>query len=76
MQKPGNDYYSVIVSIQVLICFYLIILYPKMEGRNQSILDQVNQNSFSGSMVVVLTIQIILMIVERFIYKSKKFIEK
>lgn len=39
MQKPGHDYYSIIVSVQIIICLYLILFYPNMEGQNLTIVD-------------------------------------
>jgi hypothetical protein len=44
-----------------------------MDAEHSSILSQVNRNQFSGHMVVVLATMIFLMIVERYIYKSKNF---
>ena len=73
IQKPGLDFYQIMVSIQVLMSLYILLQYPKMDAEHSSILSQVNRNQFSGHMVVVLAIMIFLMIVERYIYKSKNF---
>ena len=61
------------VSVQVLMCIYILLKYPSMDAEHSSILSQVNRNQFSGHMVVVLATMIFLMIVERYIYKSKNF---
>jgi hypothetical protein len=46
-----------------------------MDATGSSIIQQINKNSFSGSMVYAIFVQICLMVVERLIYKSKSFEE-
>mmetsp|Transcript_16781 Transcript_16781/g.25855 ORF Transcript_16781/g.25855 Transcript_16781/m.25855 type:complete len:329 (+) Transcript_16781:7389-8375(+) len=83
IQKPGQDFYSAMLTVQVFLCVYIILLYPKMQhpsGKNSenpvSILDMINSNSFDGTMLIVLLLQVIVMILDRYIYKSKSFVEK
>ena len=44
IQKPGIDYYEFMVSVQVLMCLYILIMYPEMDAEHSSILSQVNRN--------------------------------
>lgn len=74
-QKPGHDYYSITLSIQVIMCFFIIIFFPSMNAEQTSFLDQVNKNQFSGEMLIILLCLIVVMITERIIYKNKQFRE-
>ena len=60
----------------MILCLFIILFYTQMEGSKTSFIEQVNENQFNGAMLLVLTGQIIIMILERFIYKSKTFVEK
>ena len=61
------------ILVQVLICVYIVCYYPNMEAdADESIMTQVNKNQFSGQMVVVLTLVILLIIYDRYIYKTKR----
>lgn len=73
LQKPGKDFYNIIIAIQVLMCSYILFLYPEMEAEQSTLLYQVTRNQFSGNMVVVLATMILIMSYERYIYKSKTF---
>ena len=75
LQKPGFDFYSYIVIVQVFMCIFILLFYPSMDADSQNIVDQFNKNQFSGPMVIILTIMIIVMVIDRYIYKSKSFIE-
>jgi len=79
MQKPGYDFYSYTIITQVLICFYIILLFPrlstnpaKQSGEN-NIFTAVNNDQISGNMLLVLVLIVILIIVDRVIYKTHKF---
>ena len=63
-------------SVQIVMCLYIIAFFPNMEGQSLTIVEQINSNSFSGAMLFVLSILITLMVIERYIYKSHKFVEK
>jgi len=54
---------------------YIIVFFPSMDADSASIIDQVSKNQFSGEMVITLTLMIIIMIIDRYIYKSKSFVE-
>lgn len=56
-------------------CIYIIIFYPSMDADSTTIVDQVSKNQFSGEMVITLLLQIIIMVIDRYIYKSKSFVE-
>jgi len=76
IQKPGYDMYSSILFIQVVLCLYIFVFYANMTGSHDTIGQQLAQNQFSGSMVIVLSIQIVLMILERVTYKNRSFVEE
>lgn len=56
-------------------CIFILIFYPNMDADNSSLFDQVSKNQFSGPMVIILTIVIVIMVTDRYIYKSKSFVE-
>ena len=39
IQKPGFDFYSYMFFLQVAMCIYIIVWYPKMDAENLSITD-------------------------------------
>ncbi len=73
-QKPGNDLYAIIASFQFLICLFLIFFYTKMDADVTITSDSLTYNQFSGQMVIALFLQIIILIIDRYNYKSKTFI--
>ena len=73
-QKPGKDLYAVTATFQFLICIFLIFFYTKMDADVTNISDSMTYNQFSGQMVIALFLQIIVMIIDRYLYKSKTFI--
>jgi hypothetical protein len=76
IQKPGFDFYNQMVMVQVFMCIYIIIFYPNMDAdKSTNIVNQLSKNQFSGEMVIALIFQIVIMIIDRYIYKSKSFVE-
>lgn len=73
-QKPGVDLYAAVFATQFLICLFLIFFYTKMSADVTNVTDAITYNQFSGQMVVALFTQILIMILDRFLYKSKTFI--
>ena len=73
-QKPGNDLYAIIATFQFLICVFLIFFYTKMDADVTITSESLTYNQFSGQMVIALFLQIIVMIIDRYHYKSKTFI--
>ena len=58
--------------VQVLICIYIVCYFPNMEAdRDESFIEAVSRNQFSGQMVIVLTFCVLLIIYDRYIYKCK-----
>lgn len=76
IEKPGHDYYSLIVIIQVMIFFYILVFYTLLDKSGKTIFDQVDSNLYNSSMLYMLTIQLVFMIVDRYIYKSKSFVDQ
>ena len=54
---------------------YIILFFPSMDADKSNFIDQVSKNQFSGEMVIVLIIMMIIMIFDRYIYTSKSFVE-
>ena len=73
-QKPGKDLYAVLATFQFLICLFMILFYTKMDADITNMSDSLTYNQFSGHMVVALFLQILVMIIDRYMYKSKTFI--
>lgn len=73
-QKPGIDLYPLTATIQFIICIYMIFFYTKMAADFTNFTDAITYNQFSGQMVIALFIQILVMILDRFLYKSRTFI--
>ena len=73
-QKPGRDLYAVTATFQFMICLFLIFFYTKMDADVANISESMTYNQFSGQMVIALFLQIIVMIIDRYLYKSKTFI--
>lgn len=60
---------------QLIICLFIVIFFSKMDASNTDILQQATNNSYSGNMVYILLIQLVIMVIDRFIYKSRSFTE-
>ena len=77
-QKPGKDLYVWICAVQFVMCIYIILFYNKLIGTTGSlgIAEQINSNQFSGDMLVVLFIMIILMVIDRVFYATHMFLSK
>ena len=73
-QKPGEDFYTSITFWQFMICIYLITYYTKLDARGTQNLE--NTNLFSFNMVIMLFVQIIVMIIERYISRTNVRVEK
>jgi hypothetical protein len=52
----------------------MIFFYTKMDADVTNISDSLTYNQFSGQMVIALFLQISVMILDRYLYKSKTFI--
>jgi len=63
-----------VFSVQFLICMFLIFQFTKMSADVTNASDAITYNQFSGEMVSALFLQILVMILDRFLYKSKTFI--
>lgn len=74
MIKPGREYYQQIVNTQLIMVLYILIFFSNLTGEGGSIVEQVEHASFSGPMVAALITQILIMVVDRFIHKSRSFV--
>jgi hypothetical protein len=73
-QKPGVDMYKYLTLCQFLICIYLISYYTEMDLDGTSVLE--DSSEFSFKMVCLLFLQIIVMIMERYINRTNTKITK
>lgn len=73
-QKPGKDLYAFVAATQFFICLFLIFFFTKMDADFTNVTDAIQYNQFSGEMVIALFLQILVMIVDRYLYKSDTLI--
>jgi len=74
-QKPGKDLYVWIALIQFAIIIYLIPFFTRIERAYiNKTSDDFTTNQFSGTMVIAVFIQITIIIIDRYLYLSRKFI--
>lgn len=52
----------------------MIFFYTKMDADVTTVSESLTYNQFSGQMVIALFLQILVMILDRYLYKSKTFI--
>jgi len=74
-QKPGRDLYATIATFQFIICLFIIFFFTKMDADVTNVTESLTYNQFSGYMVIALFLQILIMILDRFLYKSKTFVD-
>lgn len=74
-EKPGKDMYFYVVICQFLILIYIFCFYTKMNKESQDIATSFRANSFSGSMVIAILIQIFIMMFDRYLYVERTTID-
>jgi hypothetical protein len=62
-------------TFQFLICLFIIFFYTTMIADVTNVAEAITYKQFSGQMVIALFLQIIVMILDRYLYKSKTFIQ-
>jgi hypothetical protein len=74
-QKPGKDLYAPMAIFQLIIILYLILFYtemdPNFKSHHRSI---IKMKEFSPVMVILVFIQIMIMIFDRYLYLAKTVI--
>jgi len=73
-QKPGKDLYAAMATTQFIICIYMIFFFTQMDADITNVTEAITYNSFSGQMVIALFLQILIMILDRYLYRSKTFV--
>jgi len=69
------DFYAVTAIIQLIIIVFLIFFYTQMDPNYANNTSQELDNFiFSGTMVLFVFFQIIVMVIDRYLYLAKKFI--
>ena len=67
-EKPGTDYYTPIIIIQLTILVVIFCAFTGMDGEQQDIAQSFTANQFSGEMVVAIMCQICLILIDRYLY--------
>lgn len=74
-QKPGRDVYIFMALFQFLSVLFLIVFYTSMDrDYTNSSADILETNQFSGLMVIAVFAQIIVIILDRYLYLAKTFV--
>ena len=67
-QKPGTDFYTPVIIIQLLTLVVIFCAFTGMDGEQQDITQSFSANQFSGEMVVAIMCQIGLILIDRYLY--------
>jgi hypothetical protein len=70
-EKPGKDYYLLIIIVQFIILGYLLIFYTKMDGEYNNATDSFLSSTFSGYMVIALVVHLFIMVLDKYFYLSR-----
>ena len=73
-QKPGQDLYVLVATVQSITVVYLFFFYPLMVGSQQSIGEQFSSNAFSEPLVVSLIVCMVIMVTDRILYSQHAFL--
>ena len=70
-EKPGDDYYVLYSILMLIICTFIIFFYTTMVQDKTFTSVELNTKQFSGEMVVVLLIHVLILCYERVLYISQ-----
>lgn len=70
-EKPGKDYYLLIIIIQFIILVFLLCFYTKMDGEYREISSAFAASTFSGYMVIAVAFHIFIMMLDKYFYLSR-----
>jgi hypothetical protein len=74
-QKPGFDLYAPMAFIQVLIIVYMIFFYTRMDPDYSNFSSGgFTPTTFNAYLLLYIFIQIIIMILDRYLYLSRDFV--
>ena len=59
--------------MQIIIVIWVFLLFPYMQGSYVQGSGVIDYSSFSGNMVIALIIEIVFMIIDRYLYISQTF---
>ncbi len=69
--------YVWIALIEIFLCFYIIIYFPRLsKQKNSTIATQIQANQLQGPMVVALFIMIGIAVVDRIFYTTFAFMNR
>ena len=69
--------YVWIALIEIFLCFYIIIYFPRLsKQKNSTIAQQIQANQLQGPMVVALFIMIGIAVVDRIFYTTFAFMNR
>ena len=67
-EKPGNDYYAAYTLVMFLICLYILVFYTEMDQDKTYGSVNLDTTQFSGNMVLILILHIIILAYDRVIF--------
>ena len=74
-EKPGVDFYAVISIVQLILIAFLVLCYTQMDPNyTNNTSQQLDNFIFSGTMVLFVFLQIIIIVIDRYLYLAKKFV--
>ena len=73
-QKPGKDYYVPMTTIQFTLVIYVLLFFSFMERDYTNVSsEQLQIRQFSALLVIVTFAQILIILIDQYIYTSKTF---
>ena len=70
-EKPGSDFYAAYSLVMFLICMYILIFYTRMDQDKTYGSVNLDTTQFSGNMVIILILHIIILAYDRVIFVSQ-----
>lgn len=67
-EKPGKDWYTHTIFIQITILVYIFFFFSKLDGNSINIEQSFRNNQFQGRMVSAVFVQMGLIIIDRYFY--------
>lgn len=67
-EKPGKDWYTQTIFIQITILVYIFFFFSKLDGNSINIQQSFRNNQFQGRMVSAVIVQMALTLIDRYFY--------
>lgn len=72
IKKPGADFYIPTTLFGTLITIFFLGLFTTITGSGLSITESLNESSFSGGMVITVTLWLLVLLADRALYVSRE----